>query len=154
MERGTLYQLRNLLDRRNVTNTPKKDVNSSADFLEMVIVGYVLVAVMSYLGMSNYNDVPLMPTVSPCEWCDLWMEDDSVRLAVLNDISSHIVDQHIDSFSDVSTKPAGTMYEYTCEVLSLGLLYLNFKDAVREGDGDRVILSWKYLMLIFRATRT
>ena len=25
------------------------------------------------------------------------------------------------------------------QVISLGLLYLNFKDAVREGDGDRVL---------------
>lgn len=30
--------------------------------------------------------------------------------------------------------------DYTREVLSL---YLNFKDAVREGDGDRVIQIWK-----------
>ena len=43
-------------------------------------------------------------------------------------------------------------YDYTQEVISFGLLYLNFKDAVREGDGERVIRMWKYLLLIFRAT--
>jgi hypothetical protein len=42
-----------------------------------------------------------------------------------------------------------TVYDYTREALSLGLLCLNFKDAVREGDGECVVLMWKY---IFRAT--
>ena len=40
-----------------------------------------------------------------------------------------------------------TAYDYTCQVISLSLLYLNFKDAVHEGDGDRV-LSWKYFFLL------
>ncbi len=49
MERGTLYQLRNLINRRNVKKLPKSDVNASEDFLEVVVTGYILVAVMSYL---------------------------------------------------------------------------------------------------------
>ena len=47
---------------------------------------------------------------------------------------------------------SGSVYDYTREVLSLGMLYLHVKDAVREGDGNRIVLSWKYLMLIFKAT--
>ena len=53
---------------------------------------------------------------------------------------------------EYTNKAAKTAYEYTREVLSLGLLFLNFKDAVREGDGDRVLLMWKYFMLIFKAS--
>ena len=29
----------------------------------------------------------------------------------------------------------------TCEAIGLGLLYLNFKDAVRKGDGGHVLLN-------------
>ena len=47
---------------------------------------------------------------------------------------------------------AGTVLEYSHEVLSLGLLFLELKDAVREGDGDRVLLDWKYLLLLFKAS--
>ncbi len=47
----------------------------------------------------------------------------------------------------------GSAYEYCREVLSLGLLYLNFKDSIREGDGTRVMVAWKYFMLIFKATK-
>jgi L1 cell adhesion molecule like protein len=42
--------------------------------------------------------------------------------------------------------------EYACDVLSLGLLYMNYQDAIREGDGERVMLIWKYLLPIFKVT--
>lgn len=41
---------------------------------------------------------------------------------------------------------------YSCETLSLGLLFMEFKDAIREGDGDHVFLVWKYLFLLFKAS--
>ena len=33
---------------------------------------------------------------------------------------------------------------YACEVLTLGLLYLQFVDGIREGDGSRILKCWKY----------
>ncbi len=63
MERGTLYQLRNLINRRNVTKEIKSDVNAIEDFIEVVTTGYIVSAVMthlgmSHLGMSHINDIP------------------------------------------------------------------------------------------------
>ena len=46
MEMDTLYQLRNLLSRRNVTTQPKSDINANEDFLELVVTGYILTAVL------------------------------------------------------------------------------------------------------------
>ena len=34
-----------------------------------------------------------------------------------------------------------------------GLLYLEFCDAIKEGDGSRLLRCWSYLFLIFRATQ-
>lgn len=165
MDRGTLYQLRNLINRRNVTTHPKSDVNANEDFLEVCITSYILVAVMSHLGMSALDDTPLHSVISH----GLWMEDDTVRRSALTEIASSIVDKHVDLAAefasvsefdgdedeqefDPSNSDGSSVYEYTREVLSLGLLYLAFKDAVREGDGDRVMVIWKYFMLLFRAT--
>ena len=152
LDRGTLFHLRNLINRRNVTKSPKNDMNATEDFFELVVIGYVLTAVMSHLGMASVDDSPLPSIVSP----DTWMEDDSARKATLNAIASQIIDKHVDlamEFSDKhQNKDTGTVYDYSCELLTLGLLYLNFKDAVREGDGDRVMTTWKYFMLIFKAT--
>lgn len=41
------------------------------------------------------------------------------------------------------------MYNYQCNVMDHGLLYLNFTDAIAEGDGDRIIRCWKFLLLHF-----
>ena len=56
------------------------------------------------------------------------------------------------SFSITVQKDEGTAYDYACGVLSLGLFFLDFKDAVREGDGDRIFKHWKYLLLLFKAS--
>jgi len=133
MERGTLYQLRNLINRRNVLTKPKADVNAAEDFLEIVVIGYVISAVITYLKMASFDDIPDHCIVPE----DVWMEDDSMRAAILQDISCHIVNEYIDldivfkGLSEAGAKTAasdnGTVYHYTCEVLSLGLLYINFK---------------------------
>jgi len=34
---------------------------------------------------------------------------------------------------------------YTTEVLTLGLLWWEFKDAIKEGNGNRVLCYWKFL---------
>ena len=43
------------------------------------------------------------------------------------------------------------MFDYGCSVLSLGLVFKEFQDAIREGDGDREEIIWKILLLIFKA---
>ena len=52
MERGALYQLRNLINRRNVKKEVKSDVNATEDFIEIVVTGYITSAVLFYLGIS------------------------------------------------------------------------------------------------------
>ena len=89
MERGTLYQLRNLINRRNVNKSPKSNVNASEDFLEVVVTGYILAAVISYLGMSTFDDLPSSQSIVSHE---VWMEDDAVRQNMLGDIAKHVVD--------------------------------------------------------------
>lgn len=150
---GTVYQLRNLLNRRNVTKSPKENVNAAEDFLDIITAGHILSSVMSYLKMKSLDDLPSSAIVSH----DAWMEDDSVRSKILRDISAHVVKTHVDLatiFKQPSTSvETGTVYDYACEVLSLGLLVMDFKDAVREGDGKIVVsLLWKYMMLLFKAS--
>ena len=110
---------------------------------------------LTYLGMSSLYDRPLPSIVSH----DIRMEDYNVRHTVLLDIAEHVVTEHVD-FATIYNEPSlptsgedeGTAYEYACEVLKLGLLIFHFKDAVREGDGDQILLIWKYMLLLFRGT--
>lgn len=41
------------------------------------------------------------------------------------------------------------VYNYQTSLLQYGLLYLNFRDAVSEGDGSRIVRSWKFFLIYF-----
>ena len=43
--------------------------------------------------------------------------------------------------------------QYAMETISMGLLFSEFKDAIRGGDGERVLRCWKYFMLLFRGSK-
>ena len=55
----------------------------------------------------------------------------TMLVKILEDISSHIVNTHIDlttAFEQPQDKAgAGTVYDYACEALGLGLLIMDFK---------------------------
>ena len=39
------------------------------------------------------------------------------------------------------------MFNYQKSLLDVGMLYLNFSDAIAEGDGDRIVRNWKFFLL-------
>lgn len=41
------------------------------------------------------------------------------------------------------------MFNYQCSLMDHGLLYMNFTDAIAEGDVDRIMRCWKFLLLHF-----
>ena len=42
---------------------------------------------------------------------------------------------------------------YASEMLSLGLFHEEFRDCIREGDGERVLRCWKFMLLLFKASK-
>ena len=50
-----------------------------------------------------------------------------------------------------SSKNGDDRYNYACSRLTMGLLLRNFDDAIKEGDGERIMRCWKFSMLIFTA---
>ena len=42
------------------------------------------------------------------------------------------------------------VFNYASAVLNDGLLLLEFRDAMHEGDGPRIMRCWKFLLLFFR----
>ncbi len=116
-----------------------------------MVISHVLTAVMTYLEMSSFTDAPSCTSVPE----NLWMEDEKKRRDTLECIANRVVDEHIElemTFLEPNSDACGTTYDYACEVLMLGLFIFDFKDAVREGDGDHIITLWKYMMLFFKAT--
>lgn len=158
MDKGTLYQLRNLISRSNVPTKCKKNTNACEEFLLLVVKSHILTAAMKVLGMSSIDDVP-KNIVDPNAWM---MDDDSERKSILMKVASAVVNEHVDLAPEFKVKSKGKkksadekdkVYSYACEVLSLGLIYMEFCDAVKEGDADRLLLVWKFLLVIFKAAK-
>lgn len=130
-------------------------MNESEDFLELVVTGHVIACTMEVLGMSSVNDIPSSTVIDSPE--DVWMMDDTERKCILYDVASQVVEGYIDlstRFAETKRRPsADGVHAYACETLSLGLLYLEFKDSIKENDGDRILVVWQYFLLLFKAAK-
>ena len=113
-----------------------------------------MAAAMKYLKMTTINDQPFHTLLI----ADLWLKEDEVRKDVLNKITMDIVCEFVDL--DIKYKKKGQassdgkdedkVFIYATELLSYGLLYFEFSDSIREGDGTRILHCWRYLTLVFK----
>ena len=69
MQRGTLLQLRNLINRRNITADIFGNFNEAIDFFELVVISHVSI---HFRGMSDIMDSPtrnaLLDISSAAQW--------------------------------------------------------------------------------------
>lgn len=57
-DHGTLFQLRNKLNRTNVVNNPQNNFNACDDFFILVVTGHIIAAALKVLKMTSTNEVP------------------------------------------------------------------------------------------------
>lgn len=73
----------------------------------------------------------------------------------VQDLARAVVDSFVslDLFTGHSQTTAATdgVQAYAKEVLTLGMIWWGFHDAIREGDGERVITYWRFLLVLFKA---
>ena len=65
MEGGTLLQLRNLINRRNISSDISGKFNAAIDFFELIVTGYILAAAMHYFQLSSLKGTPTKNMISP-----------------------------------------------------------------------------------------
>ena len=146
---GSLLQLRNLINRRNVTSNPGRDVNAADDFFTLVVTTHFLACAMKKLDIKSLNDVPNMEQFN----ANSWMATDADRRSSLNSFCHELINEHVMfSLSYEGSTCSDGVLNYANEIMSLGIFYMNFKDAIREGDGDRILMCWKYLLPLFRVS--
>ena len=131
-EHGTLYQLRNLINQSNVPTKPKKNFDACSDFFVQVINSLLFVASMDFLQMESLNDTPSASILPNAE--RLWAESKEKRTEILEELCGNIIDQVV-SFN---------LHEEEAKE------HMEFCDAIREGDGERVLRCWKFLLPIFK----
>ena len=121
-----MYQLRNLINRTAVPPDPKTNMNAAEDFLVLLLHSYVVAAAKHMHS--------LIPASSVVEL---------TKLIIVNFV--RLPQSNHDECQD-------TVHVYASDLLTLALVWHGFHDAIKEGDGDRILRYWKLLLIIFQST--
>lgn len=91
-------------------------------------MGYILGAAMEILGMENLEDDPSQQILPP----DVWLHDKCERRDILLSVAGVVVNEYVDlSMFDYEEKlPSDRVHAYAKELLTLGLFYLEYSDAI------------------------
>lgn len=123
-----MYQLKNLIHRKAVPSDPSKNMNASEDFLLLLLHTHVVAsaeAILSYIPLDSVSD-----------------------------LSKVIVATFVHLTKSDSDDPGSEdlVHLYAKELLSLCLLWHGYHDSIREGDGERILRYWKFLLIIFKVS--
>ena len=98
--------------------------------------------------MSNIDGIPDEKVISSPD--TLWTCSYEERKEALMKVSKLVLTKFCDfSFSNHQKSTGDLTHDYAKNFLSIGLFYLNYKDAIKEGDGCRVLDCWRYLLPLF-----
>ena len=111
--------------------------------ITLVTICHILSAAMQVMKMSKLKDIPVSELVDE----NTWMLPAVETKQILSQISRKIMD-----FISLPEPSLDGVYAYGVEVLSLGLFYMLFKDAIKEGNVEKVLKCWKYFVPIFKAS--
>ena len=146
--KGTLYQLRTIRDRRNVVADPKKDFNACHDFLQTVIDGHVVAAACTTFDVSQPQHITKhMTLLFPKGVPDV--KDHTSALKAIEAVAM-VIEEKYTNYTPSTVAATDGVLNYRRSLLSMGLLARNFEDSWKEGDGPRSIRLWKYLLLHFK----
>ena len=81
------------------------------------------------------------------------MKSNADRRSAVYSFCQQVISDHVNMSmcGDISSSN-DCVLNYANEVMSLGMLYPNYKNATRFGDGDRLIVCWKFLLPIFKVS--
>lgn len=136
-----------------MVKTPKKDVNACEDFLDIVTSGLVVAATCTILQLTSVDEMPTNSVLPKAD--EMWTLTADEREGYLKQLCERVFDKFVNfSFNAPAAVVSGNdrIFQYSTQLLRLGLFYQEFSDAIREGDGNRVHRCWKYMLPIFSAS--
>ena len=125
-EKGSLPQLKVLINFR-VKVDPDKSMKGFEDYFLIALHAHVVAAAKEILLTTQFDSV---------------ME-----------LAKEIVVRFVCFDPDVNVRVNDTVHLYALQVLNLGLLWYGFIDSIREGDGDRILTYYKFILNVFKAGR-
>lgn len=150
-EHGTLYQLKNSINRTNVVKKPLDSFDACEEFLILVVHCHIIVAAMTMLGMTSLGDTPKAEYAPKGNSTKTLSEPE--RRKVLNKITDDLLDGYINiSYNNPHDNSRDKVQAYAKQVLSSGCFYLEFRDGIKEGDGQRICRCNRYMLPTFHSS--
>ncbi|CAC5391207.1 unnamed protein product [Mytilus coruscus] len=156
-EQGTLYQLRNVINRRNVVKTVSQDYHADSSFIDLVTDCHVITAAMEHFNLEEVNSTSdRIP--ADIETADVPTKKGFLHLAAevvdkyfLNSLNESIV--RIEDRDDKDRQNDDKILNYATNLTKLGLLRKLSVMATRYGDGLRAMRHWKYAFLVYHQSK-
>ena len=145
-EVGTLKYFRERIMRNNVYSDIKKDVDAFQDFLLSVGRAYLVAAFTDFFGMDSTTDQPTRH-IPPKDMTRTNQEE------YFQKTFGSFVDRYVlhDNLEEIQSDPEDKVMNYGLSVIEFVVLVMQMIDTVHEGDGDRLVVIVKYLLLMFKA---
>ena len=146
-DHGTLGFFHCLLNRTAVTADVKRAVDDTLDFLEVVIKGHFPAVACRILGITSLNEKVILPSGT-------FEVDANQELQYIRHVATKVAQQC--TLIDNNVNVCGTndgIYNYARVLCHCGAFLLEFRDAVKEGDGQRVYCRWCAMLLHLLASR-
>ena len=108
-------------------NDPKHCTKASEDFLQLVLYACIVAAAKVCCEQERITD---------CVSC-----------------AQKVVSKFVSIILPSKNAPSetkDTVYNYATDLLTLSLIWHGYHDAIKEGDGNRILLYWKFLLPIFQ----
>ena len=122
---GTLFQLRNLINRRNVIKNVKNDMNATEDFFKDVGISHIVAAALSFFSMENINSTPKHPLLTDELLSQSGLEKWAALSMCIKELLEKYVSLSLDCPNHANPPPPessnDSVYEYAKEVLSKAL---------------------------------
>ena len=110
-------------------------MNAAEDYLLLLLHTHVVAAANTVMKFNPQTSV-----------------HDLARLIIINYMRLPQTDSLEEDKPAASGNDDG-VYVYATELLTLGLIWHGFHDSIKEGDGDRILRYWKFLLIIFKVAK-
>ena len=108
---------------------------------------------MKILEISKFSDQPPDNVMGIPSSQNLWTYSDAERKEILESISKQVIQKFVNfAYNGQPNSTDDEVHNYTCRLLSIECFYLSYKDAIKEGDGKRVLDCWRYFLPIFHSS--
>ena len=104
---------------------PELNMKGCEDFFLIILHAHIIAAAKKIMQKQKYDKV--------------------------KDLANAILSKYVNFNPDEKVPRGDKINLYATQTLTLGLIWHSFNDSIYEGDGDRVLACWKFMLVIFKA---